>query len=552
MANLSRILVIGLDGATLDLVGPWSRGGYLPNLSQLMQRGGAGRLRSVLPVLSPAAWASFSTGVNPGQHGIFDFVQRLPHSYHFRLTTASDLKAPSLWRLLSDVGKRVVIINVPMTYPPESVNGVMITGLGTPDRQIFTYPRELSQRLRARGYQVNKNVFYRPGSEDIFLKAVYDITRQVADTALDLLKQEPWDFFMVVFRESDEMAHFFWKHMDVQHPEHNPRKDGAYANALLNYYRYLDEVIGHIIRTAGPNVNVMVMSDHGAGPLYKDVFLNEWLHQQNLLRTRRRRKILASVGLTRANVSWLLQRVRLITFERWLRSVVGEKISLLPPHERPVFPDIIDWSYTRAFSFGYHGQIFLNVRGREPAGIVDPGKEYTQLRTQIEQALWEMVDSEDGLPVASDVIPREAVFHGPYSDAAPDLIVIMRNLAYITRHGYEFAHQSGQVFSRPNTFESGSHRLDGLLIVAGPDFLRRGEMPTYSILDLAPTILHLLGLPVAQHMEGKVLVDMLVPARRHLAELDYIQSRQDAGRQFLTEEEEREVMERLRNLGYLG
>lgn len=557
LSTSHRVLVVGLDGATPDLVEPWMRAGYLPALSQLVRQGGTGRFRSVLPVLSPAAWASFATGVNPGRHGIFDFAYRVSDSYHLRLVTARDLKAPTLWRLLSDAGKRVAIINVPMTYPPEPVNGVMITGLGTPDRQIFTYPPELGQRLRARGYQVNKSIFYRPGGEAAFLKAVYDITRRVADTALDVLRQEPWDLFMVVFRDSDEMAHFFWKHTDPQHPAHNPQKDGAYATALLDYYRYLDRIVGQIVETAGPDVNVIVMSDHGVGPLYKDVFLNEWLRQQGLLKTSANLGTgaggaLVRWGLTRSNVSRLLQHIGLASFERGLRAALGQRINLLPAHSRAVFPDAIDWSQTRAFSFGYHGQIFLNVRGREPAGIVEPGAEYMELRRQIEKALRAMVDPADGQPVVSAVIPKEAAFHGPYTEAGPDLIVIMRNLAYITRQGYEFDSQPGRVFSSPNTFESGSHRLDGLLFVAGPDFLACGGLPVHSILDLAPTILHVLGLPVAKHMEGKVMLGALASTMRHPTEADYGQLNQGVHSQDLTEEEERELIERLQNLGYLG
>lgn len=559
MTPARRVLVIGFDGATLDLAGPWIRAGKLPTLAKLMQQG-AGRLRSVLPVLSPSAWASFATGVNPGRHGIFDFAQRSPDSYQLRLITSRDCKAPTLWRLLSDAGKRVAVINVPMTYPAESVNGVMITGLGTPDQQTFTYPPELSSQLRAKGYRVNKSVFYRPGREGAFLKDVYDITRRVADTAQELLRQEPWDFFKVVFRDCDEMSHFFWKHMDAQHPAHNPRTDSRYASALLEYYQYLDHLAGELIETAGPDVNVIIMSDHGLGPLYKDVFLNEWLRQEGLLATKfnlaqSQGGILGRMGLTGSSVSSLLQRMGLASFERWLRLTLGEKTKLLPAHNRAVFPEAIDWTNTRSYSFGYHGQIFINVQGREPGGIVESGREYAELRSQIEQALYAMTDPEDGQPIVSEIIPQEKAFQGPYTKLGPDLVIIMRNFSYITRQGYEFTNRLGQILSPPSTYESGSHRIDGLLFVGGPDFRARGDLGNYSILDLAPTILHLLGLPVPNHMEGKVLVDLLRPDIGSVQQLDYVQSR-DAAQSgehtvVLTEEEESELVERLRNLGYL-
>jgi predicted AlkP superfamily phosphohydrolase/phosphomutase len=555
-----RVVVIGLDGATLDLALPWIHAGHLPVLKSLMERGGGGRLRSVLPVLSPSAWASFATGANPGRHGIFDFVQRTPGSYRLRLVTSRDVKVPPVWRLLSEAGKRVAVIDVPMTYPAEPVNGIMITGLGTPDRQVFTYPPELSEQLRAHGYRVNKSVFYRPGGEAAFLKDVYDITRQVANTALSVLQQEPWDFFMVVFRDSDEMSHFFWKHMDPNHPAHNPQVDGEYANALLDYYRYLDQLTGQLIEAAGPDVNVIIMSDHGLGPLYKDVFLNEWLHQQGLLAVNAptgtsRQQILARAGLTRSNVSRFLQKVGMASFERSLRTALGDKKNLLPANNRAVFPDAIDWPRTKCYSFGYHGQVFLNVREREPLGVIGLGAPYQQLRADVEEQLYALVDPEDGLPVVSEVVPQEQAFHGPYASWGADLVVVMRDLSYITRQGYEFTERPGQIFSRPTTYESGSHRLDGLLFVAGPDFRASGDLPVRSILDVTPTILHLLGVPIPEHIDGTILFDEMRPEAHSMADrYDYVNTTQvhsDSNDSALSQKEEEELIERLKNLGYL-
>jgi predicted AlkP superfamily phosphohydrolase/phosphomutase len=553
-----RVLVIGFDGATLDLVGPWVRAGRLPTLARLMQQGGGGKLRSVLPVLSPSAWASFATGVNPGRHGIYDFVQRVTDGYNLRLVTSRDIKSPTLWRILSDAGKRVAVVNVPMTYPAEPVNGIMITGLGTPDRRTFTYPADQSSKLLAQGYRVNKTVFFRPGNEAAFLKDVYDITQRVANVSLALLQQELWDFFMVVFRDSDEMSHFFWKHMDSNHPAHDAQQDSQYANALLEYYQYLDRLTGELIEAAGPQVNVIIMSDHGVGPLYKDVFLNEWLRQQGLLTvdasvTKSRGGALASLGITRSNISQLLQSMRLGAIERGLRSTLGDKIRILPAHNRAVFPDVIDWARTQCYSYGYHGQIFINVRGREPQGLVEPGQEYADLRQHIQDLLYHLVDPDDGLPVVSQVVAQEDAFTGPYAPLGADLVVIMRDLSYITRQGYEFTGRPGQVFGIPSTFESGSHRLDGMLFVAGPDFISKKELPTYSILDLAPTILHLLSVNVDITIDGRTMWDELTQVARESRQtlIDVSIHEKQFKPPDLTEDEEKELVARLRNLGYL-
>lgn len=557
----NQVLVIGWDGATLDLAMPWIKSGRLPVLKKLLENGGGGRLRSVLPVLSPSAWASFATGVNPGRHGIFDFAQRTLGSYNLRLITARDVKAPTLWRLLSDAGKRVAVINVPMTYPAEPVNGIMITGLGTPDRQVFTYPPELTDQLRARGYHVNKTTFYRPGGEAEFLKETYETTQQVADIALETLRQEPWDFFMVVFRDTDEMAHFFWKHMDASHPAHNPAIDAQYADALLNYYQYLDRLTGQLIEAAGPNASTIIMSDHGLGPLYKDVYLNEWLRQNKQLSLIAQagggyKSLLARTGLTRSNVSRFLQNIGLAGFERSLRAALGNKKNLLPANNRASFPEAIDWPNTRWYSYGYHGQLFLNVAGREPQGIVQQGAQYRQLRDEMEQSLSRLIDPTDGLPIVSSIIPQEQAFNGPYTDLGADLVVIMRGMSYITRHGYEFTESSGKVFGKPTTFESGSHRLDGLLFFAGQNFKATGEIDSRSIMDLAPTILALLNVQIPKHMEGRILHNELSDNRDRSLDLhyDYVKNHpQDTTESILTlsPSEESELTNRLKALGYL-
>lgn len=557
----NQVLVIGWDGATLDLAMPWIKAGRLPVLQKLLETGGGGRLRSVLPVLSPSAWASFATGVNPGQHGIFDFAQRTLGSYDLRLITARDVKAPTLWRLLSDAGKRVAVINVPMTYPAEPVNGLMITGLGTPDRQVFTYPPDLTEQLRARGYRVNKTIFYRPGGEAEFLKETYESTQQVADIAVETLRQEPWDFFMVVFRDTDEMAHFFWKHMDSSHPAHNPSTDKQYADALLNYYQYLDRLTGQLIEAAQPGANVIIMSDHGLGPLYKDVYLNEWLRQNKQLALIAQakpnyRQLLAKTGLTRSNVSRFLQRAGLAGFERSLRATLGNKKNLLPANNRASFPDAVDWPHTQWYSYGYHGQLFLNVSGREPQGVVQQGPHYHQLRDEMAHLLSRMTDPEDGLPVVSSIIPQEQAFHGPYAELGADLVVIMRDMSYITRHGYEFTEASGLIFDRPTTFESGSHRLDGLFFFSGERFNSVGSTATHSILDLAPTILSILNVPIPKHMEGDLLHNELTDDIKNQLKsyYDYVpntlpnQTQPDAT---LSPDEEAELTNRLKSLGYL-
>lgn len=560
MAQTPRVLVIGLDGATLDLVVPWAKAGKLPVLSRLMQEGNYARLRSVLPVLSSAAWASFMTGMNPGKHGIFDFVRRGPGSYHLRPVTRAHIAAPSLWKILGEQGRRVGVINVPMTYPPESVNGCLISGLGTPDYKPFTYPPDLGPRLLQQGYRVNRRVYeHGPGQEETYLQETYEISERLSGTALDLLARETWDFFMVVYRGTDEMAHAFWHHLDDSHPAHNPEHSAPYRHAILEYYQQVDQYVGQLLDVAGPDTTVFIMSDHGTGPLYKDVYLNEWLRQKGYLvpaqqGTSRGRRLLARVGLTRDTVSRLLRGLGLGRLERGIKDVLGDRIEWLPRNRRGSLDDTVDWSRTRAYSLGYHGQIYINLQGREPGGIVPPAA-YEALCDEIERSLRALVDPEDGKVVISAIYRGDQVFHGPQMEYAPDLVVIMRDLAYITRHGHEFSAEGGVIMRQSTTHETGSHRLNGLLIAAGPAIQPLpGEQPEKSILDLAPTILHVLGCKVPENVDGEILRSWLIPslASRPSDTFDMTDAGPSAAEDDLTEAEEKELVERLQQLGYLG
>ena len=560
MTQAHRVLVIGLDGATLDLVEPWSQVGKLPVLAQLMNGGNYAPLRSVLPVLSSAAWASFMTGVNPGKHGLFDFVRREPGSYRLRPVTRAHIAAPSLWKILSEQGRRVAVVNVPMTYPPEKVNGCLVSGLGTPDYKPFTYPPELGSHLLKQGYRVNRRVYqHGPGQEETYLRETYEISAQLTKAALDLLGREPWDFFMVVYRGTDEMAHAFWHHLDATHPAHDPERSPAFRDAILEYYQQVDRYVGQFLDAAGPDVTVFIMSDHGAGPLYKDVYLNEWLRQEGYLVSSRQenlggRQLLAYLGVTRDEVSRLLRSVGLGRLERWIKDVLGDRIEWLPRNRHGSLQDTVDWSQTRAYSFGYHGQIYINLQGREPRGIVPPA-EYEALCSEIETALRGFVDPEDGEPVVSAVYHGTQVFHGSQKAYAPDLVVMMRDLAYITRHGHEFGADGGKVLEPSTTHETGSHRLDGLLIAAGPAIQPRpGAQPETSILDLAPTMLHILDCQIPDDVDGRILRSWLIPslAGKPRDTFDLREAEHGAVEDDLTEAEEEDLVGRLQQLGYLG
>ena len=556
MPHTPRVLIIGLDGATLDLIEPWAQAGHLPGLSALMKAGGYSRLRSIMPVVSAGAWVTFMTGTNPGKHGVFDFVYREAGTYRLRPVTHPQTSVPSLWKLLSDQGKRVGIINVPMTYPPEEVNGFLVSGLGTPNFKEFTYPVELGRRLLQDGYQVNRKMYYAGDREDAFLAETYEIIQGISRAALTLMEESEWDLFTVVFRDTDDIAHAFWRYMDPTHPKFEP--GSRFAEAILGLYRRLDSCVGELVEASGPQTTVFIVSDHGFGPLYKDVYLNEWLRQAGYLTARRpasQRHVLSRLGITRERSSRIMRKLGLGRLERRIKDRIGDRIELLPRDTWPDFSEGIDWPSTRAYSYGYQGQIYVNLAGREPQGTVQPGEEYAALREEICQALARLVDPADGKPVVDSLYRREELYNGPAINVAPDIVVSMRGLAYITRLGYELSNQPGEIFSDSRVRETGGHRLEGTLIGAGPTINPDiADLPPAWLGDIAPTVLHVLGCPVPEWMDGKVLSSWLVPefASRPVTPLRAPSPGTIPGQSVLTTEEEQEIMERLKDLGYLG
>jgi predicted AlkP superfamily phosphohydrolase/phosphomutase len=263
------------------------------------------------------------------------------------------------------------------------------------------------------------------------------------------------------------------------------------------------------------------------------------------------------LGLTRKNISDTLTRLNLHRLEVLIKKLLGDRIQVLPRDERPEFVNAIDWSQTRAYSFGYYGQIFINLKGREPEGIVEPGQEYDALRHQIVEGLYQLKDQEDGQPVVDRVYLREELFHGPSLEQAPDLLTIMRDLTYITRKDYEFASERGILFRQPYTDESGSHHLNGILIAAGPDIQPQpAPRPSEAAIpDLTPTILHLLNCPIPESMDGRILDDLITAEFNKNNPVRYtpdtLEVRQDENNEW-DAEAEAEVMERLKKLGYLG
>lgn len=555
-----RVFVVGLDGATFDLIRPWAQAGDLPTLARLMGTGAWGELRTTVPPMTGPAWTSFMTGQNPGKHGIFDWIARRSDAYDVMPLSARHRQTRSLWALASQAGRRVFVFNVPMTYPPEAVNGILIAGLPAPAaRPDVAYPTntydEITRLVGSYILYPDPGQAYSDSGVDAFLSRLYRCTDDRIRILEHFWQKERWDLTMVVFNGTDAVQHALWKYMDPSHPLHDRARAAQYGDAILQFYRRMDAWLGTILDSLDDDTVLMVMSDHGAGPFHKFIHVNNWLMREGFLCLRRTllsqaKRLWFTVGFTPMQVYNLLMRLGLGAFKR---EVVRGRGQVLLKALFLSFAEV-DWRRTQAYSLGNVGQIFLNVRGREPLGCVARGADYERVREAIMAGLMDLRDPDTGEAVIEQVFPREEVYQGPYLDQAPDILFLPRNLEYFGFGEYEFG--SNRVIEPVVRGISGTHRMNGVLLLAGRPIRAGQKIQGAQIVDLAPTILHLLGLPVCSEMDGRVLTEALTapvrPASLPVAVSDPDWAGTPSDGDDFTADDEEAVLERLRNLGYVG
>ena len=534
----SRLLIIGLDGATLDVVQPLAAAGQLPHLADLMSRGAWGTLLSTIPPITAPAWVSFMTGKNPGAHGVFDFVRLMPGlpraaaPIHSFLSIAS----PTIWHLLSHQGRRLAVINVPFTSPPFPVNGVLVSGLLVPGPGAnFTYPPELKEELRhqAGGFALDWNVRGVPvgRGRGRWLHSFRLAEQQRHRAALYLLRTYPWDCAAVVYTLTDRAQHLYWS------PTAAPGSR-QFPTEIASAYQLADAMVGELLAQAGPDTTALVLSDHGYGSLTRAFNTNTFLANLGLLALQPSRR---SWGLRRPTVARLLSRLGMDALIPALPAGLRDLRLPLPlPRRQPQ----IDWHNTQAYAASWG--IRINLAGREPHGTVAPGQEYERLRDQIIAHLRGLSDPVTGERAIASAWRREELYHGPFLDQAPDIV-----FSLAAPDCLQNSHLGRKTLFSPRP--GGTHRLQGMFIVAGPQ-VAPGPAPTAHITDLAPTILHLLGCQVPGDMEGRVLTGCLRAdwlARFPLHSTTAAASAAPGSDSPYSQQQEERLKEHLRALGYL-
>ncbi len=552
-----KVLVIGLDGATFDLIGPWIEAGEMPNLKRLMEQGAHGKLRTTLPPISSSSWSSFVTGVNPGKHGLVDFVYPGNNSYKVSMVDATSRRTRALWNWLNDAGLQVGLLGIPTTYPVEPVNGFMVSGFLAPGPESeWSYPPELKAELvRELGeFLLAPRERYRSTAHlDRFLEDLTASVENRTQAALHLMRTKPWDLFAAVYWDTDMVQHETWRLLDPTHPRYNEAESQRQRQLIVDFHRKVDADVGRLLDEAGPDTLVIVMSDHGFGPVHSFFLTNNWLVSMGLLKFKRTPWTLFKRALFRLGYTPLrmFRITKALGLSGLRKSVRFQKQAGLINRIFLSFNDV-DWARTKAFSIGSFGQVYINLTGVRPEGIVQPGREYEELEERIYREALALRDPRDGRPLVERVYRRQEIFQGRYTDRSPDLLVQTRGWEYMAFGHADFGSNK---LVEPITGLSGHHRLDGILFMAGPGVKPGLELDSANIMDLTPTILHLMGQPVPQDLDGRVLTEAFEESSVGARPIAWSQAeiyKDQAGAEGLSDEESAEVQEKLRGWGYAG
>lgn len=566
-----RVLVIGLDGATFDLLIPLFGLDWMPFFSSLLAKSYYSDLLSTVPPISAAAWTTFITGVNPGQHGILQFVALRPNQATsdddsqeifpggFSLLNASSIRCQTLWELLSQAGKYQVVINVPMTYPPRPINGIMVTGMMTPTgASIYTYPPQLSQSLSQAHYEIDLSIAEK--EFDFDPARLIDRLRQLLmkrrSVALQLMRREPWDFFMLVFTGTDRLQHRFFRCIVPGFPQYDSTEAIRLRPQLERYFRDLDHALAQLVAAAGSDTTVIILSDHGFGPVSE--------------RTVHRISMMKKLGLTKYGAKSCVVR---------LRYAVEGYLGLTPDRVRKLAKSVLPgkWAskmesgvrqsqlaagaYAPAYSVTLHehvGGIYINRhRGAGDHSATSMSDDaYEAFRQEIVSSLKKLVDPETEVSLIPNVYTREELYSGMALEDCPDIV-------FYVAPGYGLSGGVGPAGAmvsprRGEPHKQGTHRDEGILLICGPS-VEAQHAAEHRLIDVTSTILYLLDVPIPPAMDSRPILEAF--ERQAVAQrppryadstlVSRFSSEPELGEEGMSEEDAQEVLKRLRGLGYI-
>jgi predicted AlkP superfamily phosphohydrolase/phosphomutase len=557
---MKKTLLIGFDAACWEYLNPLLASGRLPTLKKLMDTGIRGTLQSTLPALTPTAWGSIVTGKNPGKHGVYSHLLRIPGTYDFVPTNARFRLGTPFWNRLNQHGVKVGLVNIPYTYPPEPIDGFLVVGFGTPNSvSDKTYPASLLQSIESKygEYEptVNLNASNKESQDEIYSIA-RDHQGRLIQIAVDLADQNQVDVLVINLMLLDQANH---KMKDMDQIDQSMIETDADIESL--------------IRSFNPD-NTMVISDHGSRRIEGEFLLFKWLQNHGYYYQEERSLKESQDALNWLVRSWLTENIGITGIaEKALRRVVREFIPRLSDRYTKKFWSLIessipnsrdfvklsdqtDFSKSLMFSASvYANSFYFNVIGREPNGNI-PFENYRNLAEEISEKLKRIGDPSTGDPLFKDIYLKEDIYSGPNVDFAPDIILDNYHSSWGTRgtpSGFELTNTTDRYYIDV-LGDIGFHSRDGIFVFAGDDFGNGFVNEKHHVMDVPATLLYLYGVPIPDDYDGRVRDRLINPEFKTRHPIKFQPGDPEESIPFeklYSQDETDELYERLRALGYV-
>lgn len=499
MNHDKKVIVIGLDGATYNVILPLIKKGDLPNLKKLIDTGAYGELKSTIPPLSGPAWASFMTGMSPGNHGAFDFIIKKEGSYETNFLNGSFIKAPSFWEVLGKKNKKVIVQNVMGTYPPKPVNGYLITCFLTPPGRSYTFPKEFQEELEEKfgEYPRAPGTSIPPGKEIEYAENIYKNMEKRIGITNYLMETKEWDLFVVLFEETDVLQHAFWKYYDESFAIKDSKNLEILRNVIPNIYKKFDSFLGELMKKIDEDTTIIILSDHGFGGLKKVILMNNVLMDKKLLVLKRKpltqlKKLCLKYHINAENLLKIGEKMGF----KIKGAAVEDKKEQNMANKFFLSKNDIDWEKTKAFSIGVGGHIFINLNGREPQGAVTQEK-FDETRDSVIKILQELKDPKTGKKIMEKVYRKKEIYKGKFLSFAPDIAILPAD-GYFPLYKEHFISPS---FLMDSTV-SGGHTLNGVFIIKGKEVKEGVKLSEMSIWDVPAVVLKIFGVDNS-YMDGR-------------------------------------------------